>query len=321
MCKKMICGFITIFILLTGALNFAFAQQDVEGSEDHPMISRYEGSYIRGYEKYDYDRLTFYTGEEDGELQMIVPEGEVTRILYFQPEGATVLQVQRNYQQALINAGFELVYECFGGMDQIPRSIFTDFETIGGRETRNVFMGSDHSYFMARLKRESGDVFVSAHSARSDQADEDNQVVTALQIMEEKPMETGKVKVDLSADAMAEQIDELGSVRIYGIHFDTGEATIEEGSESALAEIASFLKENPGISIGVIGHTSSTGGIELNMELSEERAKAVVDYLVNEHGIDKGRLIPKGVGPFAPVASNRDEEGRARNRRVELIEL
>ncbi|MGM0378030.1 MAG: OmpA family protein [Bacteroidota bacterium] len=321
MFKKIISYFVLMTLVFTGSAGL-FAQEDVEGSEDHPMISRYEGAYIRGYEQVDYDRLTFFTGEEEGELQEIEPEGEATRILYFLPEGLSVLQVQRNYQMALKEAGFEMVYECFGGLEEIPREIYRDFDMIGGRKNDNVFLsGEDASYFLARLPQENGDVYVSSHTLISGHADFDNQVVTALQILEEKPMTTGKVKVDINAKAMAEDIEEQGSVRLYGIHFDTDKATIKEKSESTLAEIAKLLNDKSDLNVGVVGHTSTTGSIDHNMTLSEERAEAVVDFLASEHGISEDRLTPKGVGPFAPVASNSDEDGRARNRRVELIEL
>ncbi|MGM0620703.1 MAG: OmpA family protein [Bacteroidota bacterium] len=311
---------IGIFICVTFS---TYAQEDVEGSKDHPMISRYEGSYIKGYEHYDYDRLTFYK-EEDGEIQELVPEGEVTRILYFLPaEGLSVLQVQRNYQMALKDAGFEMVYECFGGMDEIPNEIYwdLDFGSFEGNHSKDVGMGKDQSYFLARLPQDNGDVYVSAHTWISEWADEDNQPVTALQILEEKPMTTGKVKVELNAEAMAQDIDEKGSVRIYGIHFDTDKATIKEKSESTLAEIASLLEQKPELNLGVIGHTDATGGMEHNMDLSVQRAKAVVEALTTNHGISGERLTPSGVGPLAPVASNDDEDGRARNRRVELVKM
>ncbi|MBS3771420.1 MAG: OmpA family protein [Bacteroidales bacterium] len=323
MLKKVIFCFIALLFVSMGFTPI-YAQEDIEGSEDHPMISRYEGAYISGYEHYDYDRLTFYTGEENGELQEIVPEGEVTQILYFLPtEGLSVLQVQRNYQMALKEAGFEIVYECFSDKDEIPYSIFDGMlgDHYSGDHSKNVFVGKDKSYFLARLPQEDGNMYVSAHTLLSGYADEDNQPVTLLQILEEKPMETGKVKVNIDAQAMANDIDEKGSVRIYGINFDTDKATIKEDSESVLAEIASLLEEDPELNLGVVGHTDATGSEEHNMDLSKRRAEAVVEYLTSEHSISADRLTPRGLGPWAPVASNEDEDGRARNRRVELVKM
>ena len=265
--------------------------------------------------------MTFYSGEENGDLQEIVPEGEANRILYFLPEGLSVLQVQRNYQMALKEAGFKIEYECFGGMDEIPRVIFTDFKRIGGRKNRNVFNGKDASYFMARLPNDDGDLFVSVRTILSNYADSDLQPVSALVILQEKPMTTGKVKVEINAEAMAKEIDEKGSVRIYGIYFDTDKATIKKESESVLEEIALLLENEPDLSLGIVGHTDATGNIDHNMDLSQKRADAVVEYLVSQHDIPEDKLTSQGVGPWAPVTGNDDEDSRARNRRVELIKF
>jgi outer membrane protein OmpA-like peptidoglycan-associated protein len=322
MFKKLIFNYLITFLF---CISFStYAQKDVEGSKDHPMISRYEGAYIRGYEHYDYNRLTFYPGVKDGELQKIKPEGAVTQILYFLPtEGLSVLQVQRNYQMALKEAGFEIVYECFSDKNEIPYSIFEGMlgDHYSGDHSKNVFIGKDKSYFLARLPQDDGNMYVSAHTLLSEWADEDNQPVTLLQILEEKPMATGKVQVEINADAMAQDIDETGTVRIYGIHFDTDKATIKEKSESTLAEIATLLEQKQKLKLGVVGHTDATGNLEHNMDLSVQRAKAVIEALTTNHGISGERLTPYGVGPLAPVASNDDEDGRARNRRVELIKI
>jgi len=310
-------------------LSFAFfgfisgipaAEADVEGSKDHPMISRYEGSAIKGYDYFDYDRVVFPSGVENGELKTITTEGELTQIFYAAPKGLSVLQVQRNYQIALQDAGFEIVYECFGGLEEFPRQVFNDYNPGElGISGRNPFHGKDQSYFLARMPGEEGDIYVSAHTLLSQRFD--NRPGTALQVLEEKPMDTGKVQVDINAEAMAEDIEKTGSVRVYGIHFDTDKATIREESESVLTEIAALLDQKPGLSLGVVGHTDTVGQVDYNIDLSRKRAGAVVEFLASEHGIPENRLSPYGVGPLAPVASNEDENGRALNRRVELVKM
>lgn len=309
---------LTTFMLILPGLISAYAQEDVEGAEDHPMISRYEGSYIEAYERADYDRLVFPAEMEDGELQTIAPEGETTKILYVAPENLSVLQVVRNYQAALKNAGFEIVLEGFGGVDDLPcRSIYTQHSPDFGLRGRSPMAGRNASYFLARLPGAEGDVFVSGHTVNSDRYD--GRVTTALQIVEEKPLQTGMVQVDISSEAMARDLKEAGRVMIYGIHFDTDEATIQEESAPTLSDIAGLLEQQSDLELGVVGHTDATGAVDYNMDLSTRRAEAVVDYLVSNHGIDPGRLTAKGLGPWSPVASNEYEDGRARNRRVELI--
>ncbi|MEF8816608.1 MAG: OmpA family protein [Salinibacter sp.] len=297
-------------------------QEGVEEAEDHPMISRYEGSVMLAYEHADYDLLELPAGDdEEGEFLYKPTEGEVTRLLYAAPEGLSVLQVHRNYQMALQDAGFEIVEECVGTGSTECNYHFRNFDNFG-RSLRNIFMGEDGSYFLARKSGAEGDVYVSAHTLLNDTYDDlDGRPVTALQIVEEKPMATGKVEVNLDAEAMAEDLEEAGTTRLYGIHFDTGEATIKPESESTLAEIAELLNEQPDLTLAVVGHTDSRGSLEQNMELSHRRAEAVAEFLATEHEVAASRLNPHGVGYLSPVAANETEDGRARNRRVELVKV
>jgi len=319
MFKKLIFVFMVIIFVLLGGTT-SYAQEDVEGSKDHPMISRYEGSVIKGYEHVDYDRIVFPSEVKDDDLQTITAEGEVTKILYAAPEGLSVLQVQRNYQLALKEAGFEIVYECFGGIDEIPRDIYSDYNPGRfGISGKSPYYGRDESYFLAKKPNKDSNIYVSVHTWLSDIYD--MRPATALQILEEKPMTTGKVKVEISAEEMAEDIDKNGSVRVYGIHFDTDKATIKEKSKPVLNEIALLMKQKPDLRLGVVGHTDATGNEKHNMNLSKQRAEAVVKFLTSEHGISEDRLKPRGLGPWAPIASNDNKDGRSRNRRVELVKI
>ena len=139
----------------------------------------------------------------------------------------------------------------------------------------------------------------------------------ALYIVEEKTMEQYVVA---DADALAKEISLTGKVAVYGIHFDTGKAVVKPDSKPALEEIAKLLREDAGLDIYVVGHTDSVGTFASNMSLSMARAEAVVNVLVKEYGIDSGRLKAHGVGPLVPASTNRSEDGRAMNRRVELVE-
>ena len=90
---------------------------------------------------------------------------------------------------------------------------------------------------------------------------------------------------------------------------------------AADGEIAKLLKANQALKLYVVGHTDITADLATNVKLSQARAQSVVNALVSQHGLAAARLIPYGAGPYAPVASNRTEEGRAKNRRVELVEI
>lgn len=139
----------------------------------------------------------------------------------------------------------------------------------------------------------------------------------ALYIVEEKAMEQYIVA---DADAMVQEINLTGKVALYGIFFDTGKTVVKPESGPAIAEIEKLLDRNADMKIYVVGHTDSVGEFGYNMDLSHRRAAAVVEVLVSQHGVDRGRLEPHGVGPLVPASSNRSDGGRAKNRRVELVE-
>jgi OOP family OmpA-OmpF porin len=134
-------------------------------------------------------------------------------------------------------------------------------------------------------------------------------------------VEKGEMKQDVVADAAAlgASIAATGKAAVYGIYFDTGKSVVKPESTPALDEITKLLKQNSGLALYVVGHTDYVGALDLNLKLSADRADAVVKALV-ARGIAVSRLKGAGVGPYCPVASNRSEEGKAKNRRVELVE-
>jgi outer membrane protein OmpA-like peptidoglycan-associated protein len=128
------------------------------------------------------------------------------------------------------------------------------------------------------------------------------------------------MRQELTADAssLSDAISKTGHVAVYGVHFDTGKAAILPDSENTLGEIVKLLQQNADLKIRVEGHTDNQGSAASNQALSERRAQAVVVWLTT-HGIEASRLSAKGMGPSKPVADNGGEEGRAKNRRVELV--
>jgi outer membrane protein OmpA-like peptidoglycan-associated protein len=133
----------------------------------------------------------------------------------------------------------------------------------------------------------------------------------------EKQLMTQQVVAD--AAALLADLDRVGHTVLHGILFDTDKAVVKPESEAALIEIAKLLKDSPEMTAFIVGHTDMSGALDHNIDLSNRRADAVVRALVANHGIDGGRLTPRGVGPLAPVGSNDTEAGRALNRRVELV--
>jgi outer membrane protein OmpA-like peptidoglycan-associated protein len=140
----------------------------------------------------------------------------------------------------------------------------------------------------------------------------------SLVIVERTTMEQ---EVVADPEAMAGDISTTGHVAVYGIYFDLDSYTIKPESEPTLKAISDMLKANSSLKVYVVGHTDMTGTLEHNMELSGKRAEAVVNVLVNKYGIETARLKAKGVGPLCPISTNKTEEGRKLNRRVELVEM
>ncbi len=138
-----------------------------------------------------------------------------------------------------------------------------------------------------------------------------------LTIVEKEVM---KQEVEANAEAMGNDINTTGHVSIYGIYFDTGKTEIKPESDAAIAEIAKLLKNNNALKVYVVGHTDNAGSFDANMKLSKDRAVAVTNSLVSKHGIASSRLKAYGVSSLNPIASNKTEEGKAKNRRVELVE-
>ena len=136
-----------------------------------------------------------------------------------------------------------------------------------------------------------------------------------------KIVKTAAVQQSLvvTSDQIAKSVGDEGKVVFYGIYFDTDKATLKKESAPTIAEIAKWLNNNPKTKVYIVGHTDMQGNKEHNMELSRNRAAAVVEELTSKHGISTTRLIPEGVGPLAPVSSNKTDAGRGKNRRVEMV--
>ena len=142
--------------------------------------------------------------------------------------------------------------------------------------------------------------------------------VVVVDIIEAKDREKKMVTVD--AGEMAKAIDTTGRVALYGIYFDFNKADVKPESDATLQQIAALMKENTALQLLVVGHTDNVGSFSFNMDLSQRRAAAVVAALTTRFSVGKDRLTPVGVSFASPVAPNKTDDGRAKNRRVELVD-
>jgi outer membrane protein OmpA-like peptidoglycan-associated protein len=263
------------FLLLPLAV---LAQEDEEGTKDHPDIPRMPGYYILSSSEKEFAPIEFPL---EGD-KAVTKEGRYLRIEYRLKEdqkdpGATA--VVRNYQNAFQKKGGKVLYKYDDG---------SSAET-----TLSMPLGKSERWMMVR-----------AGSGAYD-----------LEIVEVKAMEQ---KVEVSASEMLDALNKDGFIALQGILFDTGKDTIKPESEPLLAEIVTLMKSNPGLKISIEGHTDNVGQPKMNQQLSQKRADSVKKWLV-KNGVEAGRLLTKGWGDTKPIADNRTEDGRAKNRRVELV--
>lgn len=309
---------------LHGGFSYLKAQ-DIPESSDHPLISRYDGSEIVRYETEeftDYHLLTGpavnYGGIEQNMDAAVTLEGKLTRITYRAPAGRSSLEVFRNYETALAGAGFEQIFNCAR-------------ENCGGRNfnhaasPKNYYLAfgeyhTEQRYLASRLDRPGGEVYVSLYLVLNESGGgpNRNRVMVQLDVIEITSMDEEMVIAD--ADAISQHLAAEGRIALYGILFDYDQDTIQPGSKPQLDEIGLFLAENTDLNVFIVGHTDNSGSYEYNLDLSRRRAGRVVEVLVDQYNIEPGRLTAAGVGMVAPVASNRTEEGRTLNRRVEIVE-
>ena len=317
---------------------------DVAGGADHPLIQRYNNSWMMAYKKIGFDQTAF-PGKLglDSHNEFLAPvtvEGQITRMVYFAPLGKSPLEVHRNYEQALKAAGFKAIISCtprdkgcehmrYGFDDHYSAMKEADFRANRARHPEKSalnnqmfslggtnMLGTDDLYFTyGTLSKDGNTVHVMVNTGKVYRTDF---TTTYIEIAEPQAMQDGQVTVN--ADALKTALQSSGKIALYGIYFDTGKAEIKAAeSKTQLDEMAKLLKSQPALKVYIVGHTDNQGNLDANQVLSQQRAQAVVTALAKQYQIAATRLGSKGVASLAPVAPNTDEAGRAKNRRVELV--
>ncbi len=310
---------LTTMALVWGAFR-ASPAADIQGSKDHPMVTRFPKSEIVYYSQQQFDEFRLHTGalEKDKTIPGLDLTGRITRIQYTVPGRTSVAEVYDNYKQALAAADFEPVFEG-KGKDGLGYAWVAEAykPPLPGSFIRALMITPDNNtrrYLAAKLARpEEGDVYVQL--LVNDHKPDDLRVM--LDVIETQPAKKDQVVVD--AARLRKAILAQGHVVVEGIYFDTDKATLKPESNVALEQMAKLMQDQAELSAFVVGHTDATGSLSHNMELSKARARAVATALVEKHGIAPGRLEGHGVGPLAPIAPNDSEAGQAKNRRVELV--
>lgn len=306
---------------------------DAPGSRDHPAVGRYEGAEIVGYRVSEYDEVKIVagpfdpvkSGEQAGEGFQTI-EGRETLIYYTLPKGRTSLEAFRNYEASLKAKGFATLFtcnaadgSCFAGKS--PEAAYLVGSAIGNPLTLPRFVDDYvHNWFdqkarylLARGSSPSGAVYASISLGESNRG-----TVAVVRVVETKEMDANKI-VFLNATQMEQAITANGRVNLYSLHFDFDQDTLRPESMPTLAEISILMNAQPALNLQIVGHTDNQGTAAYNADLSQRRAAQVVETLVGQFGIAAPRLTASGAGLTMPIASNDSEDGRAQNRRVELV--
>ncbi|NOX67558.1 MAG: OmpA family protein [Gammaproteobacteria bacterium] len=275
---------------------------------DHSLISAYEGSVMRRKDVREFDEYSAFTGmDESGkEPTTLALEGKVTKMMYKAPANRSTLEVFRNYENAIALYGAEVLYTCNQDkLECVARYAGPTFQKVSDIHSMSNLEGR---YLLAKIVQDEQTAYVAIAVG---------QASTTIHVVEVKNMDLGMVMLD--AAALGKGLDALGYVIVEGIYFDTDKATLQAQSSTALEQMAKLLGSRPNLKVYVVGHTDSRGHFAHNRTLSQDRATAVVDALAADHGVSRSRMEGHGVGPLAPQASNDDDVGRARNRRVVMV--
>ena len=271
-----------LFSLLLMAAGIAplLAQEDQEGCKDPALFTRMPNFHIYRCEDKHFDKFEFRVSSEKSQII----EGHFLYVNYYLNDNAQTpggIQIVRNYTNAIKKIGGQIIYE------------YDD----GGAEISTM-----------KLEKKGTEVWAVVSAAGNG--------MYTINIIEKEAMNQDVVA---DANSMAGSIKETGKVAVYGIYFDTGKSVLKPESQGTLEQISKLLKADPNLKLYVVGHTDNVGIFDTNIKLSNDRAIAVVNALVSKFSVNAARLKAFGDGPTSPVASNDKEEGRALNRRVELV--
>ena len=310
---------IAVFLIAIGIMFFFSVLPGVgdEKVEDHPLMSRYQGADYYDSEVTEYGEyvlpLAPLQRNRLNETRRL--EGKITHIQYTLEE-MSILEVFRNYQSALRDAGFEMMFE-HTAQKWSPtmywvRNVYDPHGIYWKSSRRTTFVGNGFRYLAAMMEHPDGDVYLSLYITPTRDG-----TIIQQDIIETLPMETELITVD--EDYLRDEIERRGVVTLHGLHFHPDSAQMTSESLELMEEVADYLRQNPSQRFYIVGHTTTLGPHENLMSLSLQRAESCAQTLIREYGISSDRLFPAGAGGLSPVAHNADEEARARNRRVELV--
>lgn len=307
------------FILVGVALMIStnlFAQRttDIEEGKDYPLVSRFKGSIIEWYQVRNFDRY-FILSLKDNKISNYEINGKITRIQYSIGKEHSIFEIYKSYENSLKETGFEILTtlndkNC--GVNLQEQLYNDEFNGLNKLPREALNPGDDEFYYLAVKKQiDDKDIYIVVYTAF-----ERGDLLVTFDAIEVQSMDKGLVSVkDLETN-----LSKNGHIAIYDIHFDTGKSDIKPNSDSALKNIAEYINVHSDKKYIIVGHTDNTGNFEANLKLSKARADAVMNELVTKYSVKAEQLKAYGDGSTAPVARNSTNDGKAKNRRVEIVE-
>ena len=303
------------------AAPLAHAQLPAAKGEDHALVDRYPGSTMIYHDHRSGGSYAFVTGGKANRAVQASStarlSGDLTLSAYQGPGGKTSLEVLRELQSDAKAKGLTQVYECSNvgskklcpSITELTRTVFPVGSALDKGACRN-----NPRY---ALFRKGADTRVAILTVECEGEDSPRTLVSVVEPAAAR-REAKVVQAPTAAD-IAKAFESEGRIALYGIYFDTGEAKMKADSRPTLDAIAAALTANPALSLVIVGYTDSVGDFDENLALSRERAEAIVGRLIADYKVPVARLSAFGAGETGPRASNATEQGRAQNRRVELV--
>jgi OOP family OmpA-OmpF porin len=302
----------------------AFAQQDTEGSSDHPLLSRYPDFTISKYSAVEFDEAHIIVGpafvDDHGvnQLNLDRVEGAVTNIKYWYEGGdVSTFALFSNYRTALQSLDADIIFACEGPDECGLAGVFIN-NLINNTPSayRGVLVDIPDDFAIVTGVATSGDVRAHIMIAMGTHHGTGRRYINQS-IITSAALDTDKLGIG-SLEDLTKGLADTGSVVLDGVLFDFDTATLQSGSAVVLDVLHQYLKASTDVDVFIVGHTDNVGTYDYNVPLSQQRAVTVVDALVSR-GIEVDRMTAIGIGPVSPIALNDTDDGQALNRRVELV--
>lgn len=353
---KAACAALGIGLIASSAFAQELPTSDVSGSFDSDVVGRLPGSLIVSHFTTPLDQAEFpkstlkrRSGSTAKNVRIVSPDeslnvvGARTRNVYLLKPGVPPFAAARAYEDSLTNQGAELVYTCSGddcggrsgfaggiggNLMSLAYYVWPDSRIVDDKNSAGMCAQTGYiknqEYRLFRDETKDTTVSIHAYTLNPSQFSDCNKNFTQLTAVAVDVIAPDTAPIELTtvtSDEMQSEISSTGKIALYGINFDSGTDSLRADSADTIDQIAALLKSDGALRLLIVGHTDAQGSFDFNKDLSERRAGSVVRALIERHGIAKDRLFPVGVSFASPVATNDTEDGRAQNRRVELVKF